>query len=103
MAFVRHSNTGSNDEGMKFPKADRVMLLLLSAGASGIPEGALRSAEELPRSLLDDLLDALVAAGQVKVMLKDGKSVCHPSSRREHYPASYTILIFAGIRSSSGS
>ena len=57
------------------PKADRILLLLQSAGLSSIPENTLRSAAELPRSLMDDLLDALVAAGQVVVTVKDGKRV----------------------------
>jgi hypothetical protein len=57
------------------PQADRVMLLLQSAGSTGVPESALRSLAELPRSLMDDLLDALVTAGQVNVTVKDGKRV----------------------------
>jgi hypothetical protein len=59
----------------EIPKADQVLLLLQSAGSSGVPENALRSHVELPRSLMDDLLNALVSAGQVVVKIKDGKRV----------------------------
>ena len=59
----------------EIPKADRVMLSLQSVGSSGIPESELRSMSELPRKLMDDLLDALVSARQVNVAVKDGKRV----------------------------
>ena len=57
------------------PQADRVMLAIQTAGSSGVPESALRSLAELPRSLMDDLLDALVTSGQVVVTITDGKRV----------------------------
>jgi len=58
------------------PQADRLILLIRAAGPSGIPEGELRSAVELPRKTVDGLLTALVQAGQIKVVQRQGRRFC---------------------------
>lgn len=55
------------------PQSDRLVLLIRQAGPAGIPEGQLRSQVDLPKQLVDDLLAALVSAGQVGVVVRDGK------------------------------
>jgi hypothetical protein len=58
------------------PDADRLVLLIRAAGPSGIPEGELRSAVDLPRKTVDDLLTALVQAGQIVIVDRQGKRFC---------------------------
>ena len=57
------------------PDADKLVQLIQAAGASGIPEGELRSAVDLPRQLVDNLLQALVGSRQVGVINRGGKRV----------------------------
>jgi hypothetical protein len=49
------------------PPPDWLVLLIRAAGANGITEGELRSAVDSPKKLVDDLLRALISAGQVSV------------------------------------
>jgi hypothetical protein len=58
------------------PDADRLVLLIRAAGPSGIPEGELRSAVDLPRKTVDDLLRALAQAGQIVIVDRQGKRFC---------------------------
>lgn len=58
------------------PQADRLILLIRTSGASGIPVGELRSSVKLPLKTVDGLLDALVQAGQIKMVQRQGKRVC---------------------------
>jgi hypothetical protein len=57
------------------PDADKISELIRLAGPNGIEEGQLRSAVELPKELVDNLLAALVSAAQATVVLRDGKRV----------------------------
>jgi hypothetical protein len=57
------------------PPADRLALMIRAAGPAGIPEGELRSAVDLPWKTVNDLLDALVRAWQVRVVEREGKRV----------------------------
>lgn len=52
---------------------DRLVALIRAAGANGIAEGELRSQVDLPMELVNDLLRALVSAGQVGVAERGGK------------------------------
>ena len=57
------------------PQADRLTLLINSAGAAGIAEPELRGRVDLPKKIVDDLLQALIQAGQVAVFERGGKRV----------------------------
>ena len=48
------------------------MALIRAAGPSGVREGDLRSAAELPRKMFDRLLQALVEAGVIQVVERGG-------------------------------
>lgn len=58
------------------PDADRLVLLIRAAGPSGIPEGKLRSRVDLSRKTVDDLLTALVQAGQIVIVDRQGERFC---------------------------
>ena len=58
------------------PQADRLILLIRAAGASGIPEGEVRSSIELPRKTVDGLLAALVQARQIVMVQRQGRRFC---------------------------
>lgn len=51
---------------------DKIMALIRAAGPSGVREGDLRSAAELPRKMFDRLLQALVEAGVIQVVERGG-------------------------------
>jgi hypothetical protein len=57
------------------PEADKVLILIQSARQNGIAEPQLRSAVDLPRKLMDDLLNSLVSSRQVAVLVRDGRRV----------------------------
>jgi hypothetical protein len=57
------------------PDADKPLVLIQRAGQAGIPEGQLRHHVDLPKELVDSLLQALVSAGQVAVGERQGKRV----------------------------
>jgi hypothetical protein len=57
----------------RLPDADCLVLLLQQAGQKGIPEGRLRSAVDLSKEVVDDLLQALLFSGQMVAFQKDGK------------------------------
>ena len=57
------------------PEADKVLFLVQSAGRNGIAEPQLRSAVDLPRKLMDELLKSLVSSRHVAVVVRDGKRV----------------------------
>jgi hypothetical protein len=59
----------------RLPDSDRLTLLIQAAGTNGIPEGELRSRVELPKKLVDELLQALLQSGMVGVCEKGGKRV----------------------------
>lgn len=59
----------------QIPDADRLSMLLQAAGTNGMPEGELRSAVDLPRKIVDDLLAALIGSRQVIVVERDGKRI----------------------------
>jgi hypothetical protein len=50
------------------PECDKLHLLIQSAGPAGIPEPELRSRINLPMKLFNDLVQAMVGAGLVKVV-----------------------------------
>ena len=54
------------------PASDRIAMIIQSAGQNGIPETQLRSGIELPKKLVDELLQALVDARIVRVAERDG-------------------------------
>ena len=54
------------------PDSDRIAMIVQSAGQAGIPETKLRSGIELPKQLVDELLQALVDARIVRVVERDG-------------------------------
>jgi len=54
------------------PDSDKIAMHIQSAGENGIPETQLRSGIELPKQLVDDLLQALVDARMVRVAERDG-------------------------------
>lgn len=56
----------------EIPDSDRIAMLIQSAGAGGIPETQLRSGIELPKKLVDDILQALVDARMARVVERDG-------------------------------
>ncbi len=57
------------------PPSDRLIALIRTAGQNGIAEGELRSQVDLPKKLVDELLQALISAAQVSVAVRDGKRV----------------------------
>jgi hypothetical protein len=57
------------------PDSDRISMLIQAAGTNGIPESELRSAVDLPRKIVDDLLIALIGSRQVFVVERDGKKI----------------------------
>lgn len=57
------------------PETTRLLQLLAQAGAAGIRRRDLGKAITLDRDVLDDLLAAMVAAGQIEVAEVDGESV----------------------------
>jgi len=59
----------------QIPDADRISMLIQAAGRHGIPEGELRSAVDLPRKIVDDLLAALIGSRQVAVVARNGKRI----------------------------
>ncbi len=56
----------------EIPDSDRLAMLIQQAGAAGIPETKLRSGIELPKKLVDELLQALVGSRIVRVVERDG-------------------------------
>jgi hypothetical protein len=64
-----HSRTKS------MPEADKILFLVQSAGQNGISEPELRSAVDLPRDLMDELLNSLVSSRQVGIGMTDGKRI----------------------------
>jgi hypothetical protein len=57
------------------PEADKVLFLIQSAGRNGIPEPELRSAVDLSREMMDELLNSLVSSRQVGIVVKGGKRI----------------------------
>ena len=55
------------------PDADKLPELIRQAGKNGIPEGQLRRQVDLPMRIVDDLLAALVGAGQAAVVMRAGR------------------------------
>jgi hypothetical protein len=51
----------------RIPDSDKITALIQQAGSSGIPEYELRSNIELPRQLLDHLLQVLVPSRIVRI------------------------------------
>ena len=56
----------------EIPDSDRLAMLIQSAGAGGIPETQLRSGIDLPKKLVDELLQALVQSRIVKMKEQQG-------------------------------
>lgn len=54
------------------PDSDKIAMLIQQAGPTGIPETQLRSGIELPKKLVDELLQALVDARMVRVAERNG-------------------------------
>jgi hypothetical protein len=59
----------------ELPDVTRLSQLIAQAGAAGIRRPDLGKAITLDRDVLDDLLAAMVAAGQIGVAEVDGESV----------------------------
>jgi hypothetical protein len=57
------------------PEADKVLFLIQSVGRNGIAEPQLRSAVDLPKNLMDEMLDSLISSRQVAVVMMDGTRV----------------------------
>jgi hypothetical protein len=57
----------------RLPDSDKITAMIQQAGPSGIPENELRSRVDLPKKLVDELLQALVSARVVRVYQKEGK------------------------------
>lgn len=57
------------------PECDKLHLLVQSAGPAGIAEPQLRSRVELPKKLVDELLQALVSSRLVTVVERGGERV----------------------------
>ena len=56
----------------EIPDSDRLAMLIRQAGPNGIPETKLRSGIELPKQLVDDLLQALVQSRIARVIERGG-------------------------------
>jgi hypothetical protein len=54
------------------PNSDCIAIIIQQAGSAGIPENQLRGSVELPKKLVDELLQALVDARIVRVVERDG-------------------------------
>ena len=54
------------------PDSDKIAMIIQSAGRNGIPENELRGSVELSKTLVDQLLAALVQSRMVRVIQKDG-------------------------------
>jgi hypothetical protein len=59
----------------RLPPSDKLVALIQQAGRNGIPEGELRSQIDLPMTLFNDLVQAMVGAGLVKVVQQGEKRV----------------------------
>jgi hypothetical protein len=56
----------------RIPDSDRLAMLIQSSGRNGIPENELRGSVELPKKLVDELLQALVQSGIARVAERNG-------------------------------
>jgi hypothetical protein len=57
------------------PPADKIQALISDAGTAGISERRLRSMVDLPQKLFDQMLSALVTAGQIRAVNRNGEVV----------------------------
>ncbi len=62
-------------EDQEAPGAMKLALLIAQSGAAGISRDGLRKLVRLSPDTLEDLLMALVAAGQVVVLIRNGQRV----------------------------
>jgi hypothetical protein len=57
----------------RLPDSDKITAMIQQAGPSGIPENEMRSRVDLPKKLVDELLQALVSSRMVRVIQKEEK------------------------------
>jgi hypothetical protein len=60
---------------VQVPEATRLVHLIAAAGPAGVSRGQLGGTIDLPREVLDELLDALVRAGQLRWATEGGLEV----------------------------
>jgi hypothetical protein len=65
---------------VRVPEATRLVQLVAAAGSAGVTRGQLGGAIDLPREVLDQLLDALVQAGQLRRAAEGGLDVYRGSA-----------------------
>ena len=64
--------------GPTISKADMPLRIIQQAGRKGIDRGSIGAHVELPRELLDQLLQALVSTGQATVAREAGMQIYRP-------------------------
>lgn len=60
------------DQQVKIPEPDRLLLLIKQAGSQGMGRAEIGSAIQMDRDFLDQFLDGLVRAGVLRVDLVNG-------------------------------
>ena len=60
---------------VRVPEATRLVQLVAAAGPAGVSRGHLGGAIDLPLEVVDELLDALVRAGQLRRATEGGLDV----------------------------
>jgi hypothetical protein len=71
---------GHQSRPVRVPEATRLLQLVAAAGPAGVSRGQLGGALHLPREVLDQLLDALVQAGQLRRAAEGGLDVYQGSA-----------------------
>ena len=66
---------GHESKPVRVPEATRLVHLIAAAGPAGVSRGQLGGAIDLPREVVDQLLDALVRAGQLRRATEGGVEV----------------------------
>jgi hypothetical protein len=56
-----------------FPKPDRMLMLIRSRRSLGVAEDEVRAMADMPKDLVDELLQSMVSAGHIHVRMRDGK------------------------------
>jgi len=66
---------GRESRPVRVPEATRLVHLIAAAGPAGVSRGQLGGAIDLPREVVDQLLDPLVRAGQLRRATEGGLEV----------------------------